>query len=300
MKTVLSTFIAAQLGLKTCIVIDNENLLNQWIAAFIGTPDKPAFTDLKAEEIGLIKGKYFVVDKPVIIATVQTLLSKIKTDMHKNFQLMDAAKIGLVIYDEVHNTSSSSKFAKASLLFRTNNVLGLSATPFQTGVSEVLMKNTIGNILYETKHYELKPTYVLNHYDSGLTSKYAFVLGKMSDYIKRKAFYNSIIIKSSNYLELIIKLIKKRLNEGHIVLVLCFTKAQIKLISERLEKEGIVHRRYYGDEKEAVDQENVKLLLGTYSFIGKGFDFERLSSLILATNLAGRKSLIQVIGRILR
>ncbi len=293
-KTVLSTFIAAQLGLKTCIIIDNENLMNQWIDAFL------TFTDLKAEEIGLIKGKHFVIDKPVIIATVQTLLSKIKTDMHKNFGLMDTARIGLVIYDEVHNTSSSSKFAKASLLFRTKNFLGLSATPFQSGTAEILMKNTIGEIIYETKHYELKPTYILNHYDSGLTGKYAFVLGKMSDYIKRKAFYNSIIVRSSNYLNLIIKLIRKRLNEGHIILVLCFTKAQVKLISERLDKEGIDHRRFYGDEKDEIDKNNVNVLIGTYAYIGKGFDFQQLSSLILATNLAGKKSLIQVVGRILR
>jgi len=189
---------------------------------------------------------------------------------------------------------------KHLLLFRTKNFLGLSATPFQSGIAEILMKNTIGEIIYETKHYELKPTYILNHYDSGLTSKYAFILGKMPDYIKRKAFYNSIIVKSQNYLDIIVKLIKKRLKEGHIILVLCFTKAQVKLISERLDKENIEHRRFYGDEKTEIDKNNVNVLIGTYAYIGKGFDFQQLSSLILATNLAGRKSLVQVVGRILR
>jgi superfamily II DNA or RNA helicase len=165
-KTVVSTYIAAKIGVKTCIVIDNENLMNQWVESFL------KFTDLKPEDIGLIKGKHFVVDRPVVIATVQTLLSKIKTDMHKNFQLMDAARFGLVFYDEVHNTSSSSKYAKASLLFRTRNFIGLSATPFQSGTAEILMKNTIGEIIYETKHYDLKPIYILNYYDSKLTGKY--------------------------------------------------------------------------------------------------------------------------------
>lgn len=293
-KTVVSTYIASKIGLKTCIVIDNENLLNQWVESFL------KFTDLKPEDIGLIKGKHFVVDRPVVIATVQTLLSKIKTDMHKNFQLMDAARFGLVFYDEVHNTSSSSKYAKASLMFRTQNFLGLSATPFQTGTAEVLMKNTIGEIIYETKHYDLKPTYILNYYDSKLSGKYSFVLGRMPDYIKRKAFYNSIIVKSPEYLKIIIRLIKKRLEEGHTVIVLVFTKAQIKLISDGLEAENIVHRRFYGDEKEALDKATVKVVVATYSYAGKGFDFEQLSSLILGTNLAGKKSLIQVIGRILR
>jgi superfamily II DNA or RNA helicase len=294
MKTVVSTYIAAKLGMKTCIIIDNENLLNQWVESFL------KFTDLTAEEIGLIKGKHFITDRPVVIATVQTLLSKIKTDMHKNFQLMDAAGFGLIIYDEVHNTSSSSKYAKASLLFRTANFLGLSATPFQSGVAEILMKNTIGKIVYETKHYDLKPTYVLNYYDSKLSGKYSYVLGKMPDYIKRKAFYNSIIIKSTEYLKIIMELTKQRLQEGHTVLILVFTKAQIKLVSDGLEAANIDHRRFYGDEKDALDKNNIKVVVATYSYAGKGFDFEQLSSLILGTNLAGKKSLIQVIGRILR
>ena len=293
-KTVISTFIASKIGLKTCIVIDVENLLNQWIESFM------TFTDLKAEDIGLIKGKHFIIDRPVVIASVQTLLSKVRTDMHKHFQLFDEAKFGLVFFDEVHNTSSASKYSKASLMFRTKNIIGLSATPFQNGTAEILMRNTVGPNIYETKQYDSKPIYILNYYDSGLTSKYAYVIGRMSDYIKRKAFYNSIIIKSPAYLNIILNLVKKRLAEERVVLILVFTKAQVKLISDGLTNENIEHRRFYGDEKDAIDKVNTKVLIGTYAFIGKGFDFALLSSLILGTNLAGKKSLIQVIGRILR
>ena len=52
-------------------------------------------------------------------------------------------------------------------------------------------------------------------------------------------FYNSIIVRSPAYLNLVIKLVKKRLAQGHVILILCFTKAQVKLFSERLEKESI-------------------------------------------------------------
>ncbi len=293
-KTVISSYILSKIGLKVCIIIDNENLLNQWVGSFL------TFTDLKVEDIGLIKGKHFITDRPVIIATVQTLLSKIKTNMEKNFKLIDGAKFGVVLYDEVHNTSSSSKYAKASLLFRTKNFIGLSATPFQSGIAEILMRNTIGENIYETKQYDLKPTYILNYYDSKLSGKYSYILQKTPDYIKRKAFYNSIIIKSKEYLKTIIDIAKKRLSEGHVVLILVFTKAQVKLISEELDQENITHRRFYGDEKDELDKENLKIMIATYSYAGKGFDFEQLSSLILGTNLTGKKSLIQVIGRILR
>lgn len=293
-KTVLAVYIAAKLGVKTCIIVDNDSLLKQWVVAF------KDFTDLKENEIGIIKQKLFSTDTPVSIALVQTLLSKLKNDMSKNFEMIDKARFGLVVYDEVHNTSSAPKFAKVSLFFRTLNILGLSATPFQTGVSEILMKNTIGEIIYETKQYDLKPIYILNYYDSGLTQKYSGVMSRIQDYIKRKAFYNSIIIKSNIYFDLITNKVKERLKDGHRIMILCFTKQQVKMISEKLDNLGIENRKYYGDEKDNVDKDNVKVLIVTYSYAGKGFDFAQLSSLILATNLAGRKSLIQVIGRILR
>jgi len=293
-KTVLSIYIAAKLGVKTIIIVDNDSLLKQWVGSF------KEFTDLKENEIGIIKQKFFAVDVPVTIALVQTLLSKIKQDLPKNFAIIDKARFGLVIYDEVHATSSAPKYAKASLLFRTQNILGLSATPFQTGAAEILMKNTIGNVIYETKIYDLKPEYILNYYDSGLTSKYSGALARIIDYLKRKAYYNSIIVKSEKYFDIIIELVMKRISQGHVIMILCFTKQQVKMISEKLTNLGIENRKYYGDEKEDVDKVNVKVLVVTYAFAGKGFDFKQLSSLILATNLAGRKSLIQVIGRILR
>jgi len=90
-------------------------------------------------------------------------------------------------------------FSKVSLLFRTRNILGLSATPFQTGVAEVLMKNTVGEIISDSKNYDMKPEYRLLSYQSKLDRKKLYVLGKFSEYIQRKSFYNKIIIESVIY-----------------------------------------------------------------------------------------------------
>ena len=77
------------------------------------------------------------------------------------------------------------------MLFRTKNILGLSATPFQTGSAEILMKNTIGEVIYETNEYDLKPRYYMVYYDSDLGQrdggKYSRRLLRVNDYIKRKA-----------------------------------------------------------------------------------------------------------------
>jgi len=292
MKTVLSVYLASQLKIKTLIIVDNQNLMKQWIEAFL------KFTNLKVEDIGIIQKKAFGVDKNVIIAMAQTLLRKVKTKIHENFAIIDKAGIGLVVYDEVHATSSAPIFSKVSLLFRTRNILGLSATPFQTGLSEVLMKNTVGNIISESKKYDTKPEYRLLYYKSNLDNKKVYVMNKLDDYLKKKSFYNKVIIESKSYQNLIVDQTRSMVSKGHRVMILCFTKVQVTTLSGLLTQSGITNTMFYGDQKEINYDE--KVLVATYSFAGRGFDYKELSCLILACPLAGKKSLIQVIGRILR
>ena len=296
-KTVLSIYLAAKLGLKTCIIIDNSGLMNQWIKQIFD------FTDLTVNDIGIVRQKLTVVNKPVTVAMCQSLLSKLKGNIQNAFEFVDKGRFGLVFYDEVHNTSSSEKFAKVSLLFRTQNIIGLSATPFQTGISEILMKNTIGEVIYETNEYEVKPKYYMVYYDSGLSEqnegKKLKQLMRVSDYIRRKAMYNKLIVDSEIYLHLISTYTKNLLNNGHKIIIICFTKKQVITISDKLTKYGVKNRRYYGEERE-IDKEKDKVLVVTYSYAGKGFDFKSLSALIFATPLAGKKSIIQTCGRILR
>lgn len=296
-KTVLSIYLAAKLGLKTCIIVDNSGLMEQWIKRIF------EFTDLSESDIGIVKQKLTVVNKPITVAMCQSLLSKLKGNIQSAFEFVDEGKFGLVFYDEVHNTSSSEKFSKVSLLFRTQNILGLSATPFQTGISEILMKNTIGEIIYQTNQYEIKPKYYMVYYDSGLSEmnegKKIKQLMRVPDYIRRKAMYNKLIPDSNIYLHLISTYTRNLLKNGHRVIIICFTKRQVTTISDKLTEYGVENRRYYGDERD-INKEEDKVLVVTYSFAGKGFDFKALSALIYATPLAGKKSIIQTCGRILR
>ena len=292
-KTVLTIYLASMLGLKTCIVIDSDSLFKQWIREIM------KFADITEDDIGIIKQKLFVTEnKFFTVAMSGTLTSKLKRDLNKAFQDVNNSKFGLVVFDEVHATSSTAVYSRASLLFRTKNVLGLSATPFHYAEQEILMKNTIGDIIYESKDYEMTPEYRLIYYNSNL-KKEMYVINKFSEYIQKKSFYNKSIIKSDKYLKIIKDCVKEAYNAGHNVIVVCFTKKQVKLISEHLDIMGINHRRYYGDEKE-IDKDNDRVLVVTYSFAGKGFNMESLSALVFATSLSGKKSLIQVVGRILR
>ena len=212
---------------------------------------------------------------------------------------MDESQFGLVIYDEVHATSSTSIYSKVNILFRTPNVLGLSATPFHQGMAKILMENTIGSLIFESNEYEMTPEYKMIFYNSGL-QKHSYVMNTLlTDYIQKKGYYNKILVNSDIYVTLVVKLAKKLREKGHNVYIVCMNKKQVEIISENLEMKGLENRRYTGDETE-IDKENDNIIVSTYAFTGKGFDMSRLGGLILACPLSGKKSVIQVVGRVLR
>lgn len=291
-KTVLSTYLSAKLGLKTLIVLDNSNLLKQWVQAFYN------FTNIDTDDISIFKQKLYVTDTPITIAMIQTLTRRLKNNLNKTYDIINQNKFGLVIYDEVHNTSSATEFSKGSLLFKTLNIIGLSATPFQTGSAEILMTQTIGDIIYETKDYELKPKYMFVYYNSNLNNKHKYIINKTNDYIARKSIYNKTIVECANYLNLIISYTNQLYKQKHKILVLCFTKNQVKTISQKLTENELPNTMFYGDQKEITYNEDI--LVTTYAFAGKGFDYDKLSAMIMACPLSGKKSIIQTVGRILR
>lgn len=261
-KTIMSIYLACHLKVKTLIIVDNQELMRQWIKSILD------FTNLTVDDIGIVQQKNFGVDRPIIIAMAQTLQSKLKKGIQEAFKEIDKAKIGLVIYDEVHTTSSAVVFSKISLLFRTKNVLGLSATPFHSGLADILMKNTIGKIVYETKAYDMKPIYKLLFYKSNLDNKKLYVIKQMQDYLHRKALYNKLIIDSDNYKNLILDQTRKMRALGHRVILICFTKIQVTTLSTLLSDNGLINTRFYGSER--IIDKTEDILVATYSFCGKG------------------------------
>lgn len=291
-KTILSIYIASILSLKTLIIVDSQSLQKQWIKEILSV------TDLIPEDIGIIRQKYFPEGhEKVVVATVQTLLSQFKKDPKDIYTRLKNLGFGVVFLDECHKSSSSEQYTKISTILPMNNIIGLSATPWPRNEQDILMKNVIGPILYDSKDYDYVPEVNFIYYKSHL-DKYRFMLGKVKDFIQRKALYNKIVCRSNYFLRLFPKFIKEDLENKHKIIVICQTENQIKRISDELNENNIPHRKYYGKERIYDKDDNV--LLVTYSFAGTGFDFKELSSLIYACPLSGKISLIQTAGRILR
>ncbi len=115
-KTVLGLYTIAATRLKTIIIVDNEDLLNEWERSIY------EFTNLTKQNVGLIKGNVFDVNKSIVIASSQTLVSKLKNDFDNFFTVFDNAGFGLAIFDEAHATSATVNTAKINVLLRTNNI----------------------------------------------------------------------------------------------------------------------------------------------------------------------------------
>ncbi len=291
-KTVLAIYLASLIGQKALFLVDNSKLMDQWVKEIL------TFTNLKPANIGIIKQKFFGIEEPVCVGMVQSLLSKFKTNPSDLFKKLNDANYGFVSFDEVHKSASSEKYSKISTLFKTQNLIGLSATPYKYGAQDILMKNTIGELLYESSDYDLKPQVNFVFYESK-TENYRFMLNKTRDYIRKKGVYNSFIYKSQKYLDTIVKHVQDAvINNNHRMIIICSTQKQVEAISKALDVVNLKNRMFYGKQKEF--KETDKILVATYAYAGHGFNYKELSALLLACPLAGKVSIIQTVGRILR
>lgn len=292
-KTVMGVYIACMSNLKTIVMIDNEKLAEQWMETFL------QFTSGTENDIGWIKGNNIELDKPFIIAMVQTLMSKVKRDVRSYYQLISSSGIGLALLDEYHGTTTGPSYAKGSLLINTPNVIGLSATPYGIGLASLLMMNIVGPVLVQDQNYELIPKVTFVTFNTGLDPKYGKQLARLSDLNMRRAKYNKLTISSDMFYWSIGKLTYDALQQNHRVLTIVFTTDQVQSISDYLLKYGIENIQFYSKQKQ-INKETDKVLVATYRYTGRGFDYKALSCCIIASPLSGKVSLEQVIGRVVR
>ena len=292
-KTVLSTYIMTLFNTTTLVLIDNEKLMEQWKNCIL------EYTNIEEDDIGIIQGTICPTNKKIYLSMVQTLLSKIKSDLKNYYKYFRNLGINLIFVDECHKSLSGRQYVKSSLLFNTPNIIGLSATPFPSEINKILLFNTIGDIIYDNSTYDLKPQYILYKYSSGLGEKYQKQIDYLNtiDFTKGRGKYNNIIVNSESYKKAVLDICQRHPNEK--IIIICFTKQQVIDISKYLSDNNIKNIQFYSGQKE-VDKVNDRVLVATYKYASHGFDYKELAVLIIATPLSGKTSMIQITGRIVR
>lgn len=299
-KTILTSYLISYFKQKTLIIVDSKALLQQWIN------DMVAFLNIDESQIGLFNDKSEDLNKPIVIAMVQSINSKIrnKVNLKYYFNQFHNAGFGFVYIDEAHSTASAKEYSKATMILNTKNILGLTATPNQNNINKFLVESTIGDVIFEYKDYELIPDVYFVKFKSGMTKLYSKIknLRMNKRYIEASAVYQSSIENNEIYLEKIIKLSLLILeNQNRRLMILVNTCNAENSIGNRLkiffERANIKTTLLFG--KNNIIDDDSRIILATYKKGHRGITVNNLTDLIFAANYNGNTPLIQSSGRLL-
>lgn len=173
-KSSMAVAITVELGQRTLILANKEDLLLQFKGTFEGSDKYPAFTNAKEEEFRLGRPVVKIVKTiadfkraetaDIVLVLYQKFVRDGSIDRIYDF-LID--KFGLVIVDEVHRGSADG-FAKILLRINPAYRLGLSATPNNKNKNRrKLLKESMGKVVARSTSVSL-PTRV-EVFETGVT-----------------------------------------------------------------------------------------------------------------------------------
>lgn len=143
-KTVVALYVISQLGMPAIIHLDNMQLLNQWRDEIL------KHLDVEEDDIGIIGDSSFVWEKPIVLATYQTI-SRIALDMPEETR----RHFGVAIWDEGHHVAAPTYCRGADLYYGRRYLL--TATPTRDDGQHVIYDMHVGPVLYKNLEQELTP-----------------------------------------------------------------------------------------------------------------------------------------------
>ena len=272
-KTVCALAVAAELGLKTLVIVHKAVLMDQW--------EERVRTFLPNARVGKVCQDLCESEGyDVVIAMVQSV-------ERRNYPgLTDH---GLLILDEVHRFAAAC-FSR--ILFKVNapHVLGLSATPERRdGLTPViewwlgdvvfrLERENQGHVRVWTVYTNLKIPVKINR--QGRVDMCGLI-NSMCDHDKRNELLRSIV--------------RDLLRDGRAILFLTDRRAHAEMLTRAFPDQALL---MLGGCKlrEPVTAKN-RLICSSYALAKEGLDFNHLDTLVLSTP---KSDVNQICGRILR
>ena len=142
-KTVIALELIARRKVPTIIIVDNTTLMGQWLEEIARHLDVPG-------GVGVIEGGKFDWQKPIVLATYQTL-AKRSNRITEAFR----RRFGIAVWDEGHHTGAPT-FARTADMFYGRRY-ALTATPKRADGFHVIYDMHIGPVLYKNLKQDLKP-----------------------------------------------------------------------------------------------------------------------------------------------
>lgn len=165
-KTVITIGAICKIKKKTIIFVHKDSLVTQWKDRFL------EHSDIKIDDIGLLDTAKCesVLQKPIVISTVQTMNSMIDRLPDIEKILLDA-KFGMAVWDECHTTSGAEKYSRSSLFLPCKRVYGLSATPGRADQNHDIIWKHVGEVYApDGETNTLAPKIIMVYFDHKVMS----------------------------------------------------------------------------------------------------------------------------------
>ena len=295
-KTYCAINIAANIGVKTLIVVTKEDLMVSWpkeITKFFGVP---------ASEIGIIQqDKCVVADKKFVVAMVHSLAQREYPEWIKT-------EFGLIIFDEVHHMAADT-FSRVAAMFPAVLRLGFSATPERIDGKDFVFHGHIGQVMVQAKLIPMPPKVLVKYSDWKVPTvtrrtDSGFIRIQMPHEAGKLMHLITAMAQDGIRNLMIVKMAVQAYQKGRWTVVLSelAEDKHLGMLREMCKREGVPEQEmaFYKGGMKSAEREAAKgkrLVFATYGMTGEATDVPWWDCAILATP---RANITQAAGRVLR
>lgn len=249
-KTVISSYIACNLKIKTVVIFPLKCLNNSWLETFKN------FTNYKI----LSTDKKYTINQFNDADVILSMPSHIKNFPNKN--------IDLLIVDEAHMLCTEN-YKNMILQIITKRVILCTATLERPDESHMLLLSIVGNdnIITRTSSKPFIVYIYKSNWSTEIKKKSSFIDGRRKMTIDYNALMDDMENSESRnkyIIDVIIKYIDK-----HKILILTKRSNHVDYLYDKLKNYTESIDTYYGNKQKYKDS---NILIGTYSKISTGFD----------------------------
>ncbi|MDO4539199.1 MAG: DEAD/DEAH box helicase family protein, partial [Coriobacteriales bacterium] len=319
-KTVVAASIIATHQVSTLIIVPNTPLLSQWresLNRFLEIDDEPPVlltpTGRKRKHqpgvVGIMGGGKHLRSEIVDIALPDSLMEKGEVVGDKVVSPF-VSEYGMVIVDEAHRVAAPTLLEVLSAV-RAHYVYAMTATPKRTDGLDRILFLECGPLRHEVTTAEQ-----IDEQDMRRLLVTRFSMSKpnleertdwhaLMDYISEDEERNHLVVSDA----------VRALRFGRTPLVLTRRVEHARVLARQIEESARslevrvlllvgadpdVIRRKNLEELRLVPKQSPLCLVATGNYVGEGFDFDRLDTLLLAGPVADETPLTQWVGRLHR
>lgn len=293
-KTVLGTYLVAERGCNTLVLVHRRPLLDQWRAQL------SLFLGLEPREIGQLgTGKRRLTGK-IDVAMVQSLVKKDSVDEI-------VASYGQVIVDECHHVPAVS-FERVLATLKARYVVGLTATPRRRDGHHPIAEMQLGPVRFRI---DAKSQAGRRPFEHRLIIRETGFRADGPDASLGVQELYALLARDDARNRMILDDILFALEEHRSPILLTERREHLEMFAERLRGfarnlvvlQGGMSSREGREARErlaSISAGEERLIIATGRYIGEGFDDTRLDTLFLAMPVSWKGTLVQYAGRLHR